>query len=60
MARRWMADAPDLRPEPTLAELLADPIVFALMQADRVDPREVAALVSRRAREIAASAGEER
>ena len=59
MCSRWIADARDLRPEPTLAELLADPIVFALMQADRVDPREVAALISRRARKISASAGAE-
>jgi len=49
--------ARDLRPEPTLAELLADPIVFALMQADHVDPRDVAALVSRRTSKISASSG---
>jgi len=57
MCSEWIAEACDLRPEPTLAELLADPIVFALMRADRVDPREIAALISRRARNIPPSAG---
>jgi hypothetical protein len=57
MCSGWIAEARDLRPEPTLAELLADPIVFALMQADRVDPREIAALVSRHVRNLPRSAG---
>jgi hypothetical protein len=28
-------------PEPNLAEVLADPLIQSLMQADRVDPREL-------------------
>ena len=47
MASQWHYSARDLRPEPTLAELLADPIMTALMKADRVDPREVVALALR-------------
>jgi len=57
MASRCTAALRWPQTEPTLAELLADPIVFALMQADRVDPREIAALVSRHARNLPRSAG---
>jgi len=56
MDRNWICGAPDLRPEPTLAEMLADPIVYALMVADHVDPRELAVLVARRAQTLPASA----
>ena len=28
-------------PEPNLAEVLADPLIQSLMQADQVDPREL-------------------
>ena len=28
-------------PEPNLSEALADPLIRSLMQADRVDPREL-------------------
>jgi hypothetical protein len=33
--------------EPTLAEMLSDPIVQALMRADGVTPREIEALLRR-------------
>jgi hypothetical protein len=36
--------------EPTLAEMLADPIVKAVMRADAVEEREIAALFDRVAR----------
>lgn len=49
MVSRWIACARDLQPEPTLAELLADPIMAALMKADHVDPRDFAALALRSA-----------
>jgi hypothetical protein len=33
--------------EPTLEEILSDPIVTALMRADSVDPRELGAMLGR-------------
>jgi len=57
MDSHWICRARDLRPEPTLAEMLADPIVYALMVADHVDPRDLAALIARRARTLQASSG---
>jgi hypothetical protein len=33
--------------EPTLQEILSDPIVVALMRADGVDPGEIEAMLSR-------------
>ena len=39
-ATRWNA-------EPTLAEILSDPIVRALMDADGVEPHEIRAVLSR-------------
>jgi len=33
--------------EPTLSEMLADPVIQAVMKADRVDPAEVWALMER-------------
>jgi hypothetical protein len=33
--------------EPTLEEILSDPITKAMMQADRVEPQELAAMVRR-------------
>jgi len=33
--------------EPTLHEILSDPIVKALMEADGVDPNELAAMLAR-------------
>lgn len=40
--RRWEQYA-----EPTLSELLSDPIIKLVMTADGVDPREIEALMSR-------------
>jgi hypothetical protein len=42
--------------EPTLAEILSDSIVRAVMRADAVDPRELCAMLTRvaRARQTAA------
>jgi hypothetical protein len=57
MVSRWIASARDLRPEPTLAELLADPIMAALMKADHVDPRDLAALTLRAAPKIRMTSG---
>ena len=42
--------------EPPLAELMADPIVHALMRADHVSPREVERLAERFARRLRAPA----
>ena len=39
-------------PEPPLAELMADPIVHALMKADRVNPREIEHLTERIAQRL--------
>ncbi|MGE5200437.1 MAG: hypothetical protein ACM3O6_00060 [Acidobacteriota bacterium] len=49
MVSRCIAALRRPQPEPTLAELLADPIMAALMKADRVDPRDLAALALRSA-----------
>jgi hypothetical protein len=43
--------------EPTLAELLADPIMDALMKADHVDPRDLAALAHRGAPKTRTTSG---
>jgi hypothetical protein len=43
--------------EPTLDELLGDPMTQALMHADRVDPRALAAVLRSVAREIAGRSG---
>jgi hypothetical protein len=40
--------------EPKLDELLSDPIVTALMQADGVDPQELAAMLTRIAQRLSA------
>jgi hypothetical protein len=42
--------------EPTLEEILSDPIVTAVMEADAVDPRELDAMLSRIAHELVGSA----
>jgi hypothetical protein len=39
-------------PEPTLDEILSDPIVTALMQADSVDPRQLDRMLKRIAEEL--------
>jgi hypothetical protein len=39
-------------PEPNLAEALADPLIRSLMQADRVDPRELELSLSALARTL--------
>ena len=49
MVSRCIAAFRQPQPEPTLAELLADPIMAALMKADHVDPRDLAALALRSA-----------
>lgn len=40
--------------EPSLAEALADPIVMAMMRADRVDPRRLETTLMDLARRVAA------
>jgi adenylate cyclase len=35
--------------EPTLADVLSDPVTLAVMDADRIDPRDVAAMLSKMA-----------
>ena len=50
------SDATRWNTEPTLAEILSDPIVRALMDADGVEPHEVRAVLNR----IAASSGSAR
>lgn len=42
--------------EPTLAEMLSDPVVAAVMQADGVDPDEFVAMLDRTARSLRAAA----
>ena len=37
--------------EPTLAEMLSDPVIHAVMQADGVDPGDVRALMEKVRRE---------
>ena len=39
-------------PEPNLAEVLADPLIQSLMQADQVDPRELELSLSALARTL--------
>jgi hypothetical protein len=39
-------------PEPNLSEALADPLIRSLMQADRVDPRELSLSLSEIARTL--------
>jgi hypothetical protein len=39
-------------PEPNLAEVLADPLIQSLMQADQVDPRELELSLSELARTL--------
>jgi hypothetical protein len=43
--------------DPTLDELLADPITQAIMHADRVDPPALAAMLRTLAREISGRSG---
>jgi hypothetical protein len=43
--------------EPTIAELLRDPMTQALMHADRVDPLELANMLASVARELAGRSG---
>jgi hypothetical protein len=45
------------RDEPTLDELLGDPMTQAIMNADRVDPPALAAMLRTLAREIAGRSG---
>lgn len=45
--------------EPTLAEILSDPIVAAVMEADAVDLRELDAMLSRIAHGLRATVGED-
>jgi hypothetical protein len=42
------------RPEPTVAEILVDPIVQALMEADGIDPQALEAQLRNMARAIVA------
>ena len=42
--------------EPTLAEILSDPIVGAVMRADAVDPGELRAMLARTARALRVAA----
>jgi hypothetical protein len=43
--------------DPTLDELLGDPITQAIMQADRVDPPKLEAMLRSLAREVAGRSG---
>ena len=45
--------------EPTLAEILSEPIIKAVMRADCVDPEELNAMLSKIAREARNSGGSE-
>ena len=47
----------NIHDDPTLDELLGDPITQALMRADRVDPLALAAVLRAVAREIAGRSG---
>ncbi|MPZ41151.1 MAG: hypothetical protein GEU95_24510 [Rhizobiales bacterium] len=47
-------------PEPTLEEILSDSIVEAIMQADAVDPDELAVMLRTVARTLRAAASVER
>jgi hypothetical protein len=38
--------------EPTLEEMLSDPIVRAVMEADRIDPQELAATLTQVGRKL--------
>ncbi len=42
--------------EPTLDEILSDPIVTAVMRADAVDPQELGAMLGKVARKLRATA----
>jgi hypothetical protein len=57
MASRCTAALRWPQTEPTLAELLADPIMDALMKADHVDPRDLAALAHRGAPKTRTTSG---
>jgi hypothetical protein len=41
--------------EPTLAEVLSDPVTLAVMAADRVDPQELSATLSKMVGELTSS-----
>jgi hypothetical protein len=41
-----LADEAGSRAEPTLKDMLSDPIVMAMMEADGVDPRELEAMLT--------------
>ena len=43
--------------EPTLEEMLSDPIIRAVMDADRVDPRELKAMLKDIGRALGAARG---
>jgi hypothetical protein len=43
--------------EPLLADLLSDPVTLAVMHADGVDPRELAANLTRMAAKLGSSSG---
>jgi hypothetical protein len=45
------------RDDPTIDDLLGDPLTHAVMQADRVDPRELAAMLRALAPGVARRAG---
>jgi len=45
--RRIRARSPWWRREPSISEILAEPIVRAVMQADGVEPEELAAILYR-------------
>jgi hypothetical protein len=52
-----MVPMTNLHDNPTLDELLGDPITQAVMHADRVDPPKLAAMLRSLAREIAGRSG---
>jgi hypothetical protein len=56
----WSPDLGERRSEPTTEEILADPIVYALMLADKVDPEaleEMLRIVAARLRDGAGAPG---
>jgi hypothetical protein len=54
---RRMANLTNLcRREPTIVEILSDPIVQTVMEADGVDPKRLETLLRSMAQELAASA----